>query len=85
MESGCSKVLDPDVGLGSSPGMVITMATGDKEASHLILYLTTFISSDLPLSTGHQPLCLSVFLSPIPPIHLLTIIATNFPELQCSR
>lgn len=81
MERCCSKVLDPDVGFGGSPGMVITMATGDKEASHLTLYLTTFISSALSLSTGHEPLCLSVFLSPIPPIHLLTIIVTNFSEL----
>lgn len=45
LEQSCG----PDMTLGSSPDLDITMALG---------FLTTFVSSDLPPSIGHEPFCL---------------------------
>ena len=45
--------------LSSSPGQDVTMAPGGKEAMLISLFLTAFASSDLPLSTAHEPFCFS--------------------------
>lgn len=45
LEQSCG----PDMTLGSSPGLDITMDLG---------FLTTFASSDLPLSIRHESFCL---------------------------
>ncbi|KAL6081661.1 hypothetical protein STEG23_005568 [Scotinomys teguina] len=55
---GCGCALDPDMALGCSSGLDISLALGDKQATHVSLLLTTFASSDLSLSTGHEPFSL---------------------------
>lgn len=54
----------PLVVLGSSPGWDITMITDGKRGTHISPFLTTFISSGMPLSTEHEPFYPT--LSPIP-------------------
>lgn len=78
--SSGSRATGPDVARGSSSGLDITMATGSERATHLSLLLTAFTSSDLPLSTGHQPFCLALSL-PYPTIYLFTIQACDFSSL----
>lgn len=80
-DSGCSRIMDLAMGLGSSSGLIITMAPGGKEAT---LLLITFISSALPLYTGYEALCLYVFLS-YHIIYLLTITVTNHSESQVTQ
>lgn len=43
----CSRATDPDMALGSDPGMDDTMALGGKQAAHISLIITAFTSSDL--------------------------------------
>lgn len=57
--------------LRSSPGSDITMTWGSNQATYLILLLTSFFSSDVPLS--YEPFCVSL---PYHTTHLLTIIMT---------
>lgn len=45
---------DPDMALGGSPGSDVTIAPSGKQVSHISLFLTTFISFVLPLSTAHE-------------------------------
>lgn len=56
------------------------MAPGGNQATYLSLLLTTFTSSDMPLSTAHEP---SVSFSlPYHTIHVLIIIAPDWRALQ---
>lgn len=81
-DCGCNRVMNPDMGPGNSPGPNITMALGGSYATHLSPLLTAFTSSDLPLSTGRELLCLSL---PQHSIHLLIIIVPNYPTAGTTR
>ncbi|KAL6054148.1 hypothetical protein STEG23_020654 [Scotinomys teguina] len=49
-DRGCSRALDPDMGLGRSPDSDITMAPDGKQPTLLKWLLTVFTSSELSLS-----------------------------------
>lgn len=52
--------MNPNMAVGSSPGLDVTMALGGKQATNIHPFLTALHSSELPLSTAHKPfrLCL---------------------------
>lgn len=53
--------MNADFGLGSSnPGPDITIVLGSNQATHISSILTAFTSSDMALSTGYEPFCLSL-------------------------
>lgn len=58
------RAMNLNMGLGSSPGTDITMFLGSKQATHLISLLATFTFSDLSLSTGYEPFCVSLSHTP---------------------
>lgn len=72
---GCGRATGPDMTLGSRPSPNNTMALDVKQTIHHSLLLSIFISLDLPLSTGHEPFCISVFSSPT--TYLPSIIVAN--------
>lgn len=51
------------MGFGCNPDPDVTMTPGGKQDTGLSPLLTAFASLDLSLSTGHEPFCLSLFLS----------------------
>lgn len=61
-DHSCSRAIGPDMNPGSSPDPDITMTPSSKQDTTLSPLLTTFTSLDLPVSTEHEPFCLS----PIP-------------------
>lgn len=58
LDTSCSRNMDPDMANSSSLGPDVTMAPGDKQATHISLFFTTFTSSDLSLCTGYESFCL---------------------------
>lgn len=57
-DCGCIRAMNPDMGLSSSQSPGITMTLGGNKATHISPLLTSFSSSDVRLSTGHEPHCL---------------------------
>lgn len=78
-DCGCIRVMNPDIGPGSSPGLDNTMALSGNEATIFNLILTAFTSSDMSLSTIYKPSC---FYFPYHTVHLLTTIVTTGLALQ---
>lgn len=60
--------LGPRLALGNSPGLDITLDSGDKRAIRISLFLTTLTSLDLPLFLAHELKHLSVSLPPSHPV-----------------
>lgn len=58
------RAMSTDMGPSSSSGPGSTMALSGKQVAHLRQLLISLTSSDLPLSTGHEPFSHS--LSPMP-------------------
>lgn len=50
-DSGCSRTTDPDMALGSSPGLDATLVLGDKQAFSMNPFLTALPS----LTSTHKP------------------------------
>lgn len=77
-DPGCSKTADSDMDLGSILGPDITLAMGDKQATHISLLLTIFISSVLPWSTAQELFC--HFFSYFSTIYLLILMGPTSTE-----
>lgn len=74
------RTIDSDMALGSGMGLDITLALGGKQASHISLFLATFTSPILPLSTTHESFCFSF--STFSTIYLPIIMApAHLPRL----
>lgn len=50
-DCGSGKATHPDMALGSSPVLDVTMAPEGKQDSHRSPFLSTLTSTDLPFST----------------------------------
>lgn len=72
-DHSCGRATDTHMALGSGLGPDVTMALGDKQATHISQFLPAFVSSDLPLSSAHEPLCMRPPL--VPTICLFNVIA----------
>ena len=57
-----SRTMNPDMALGSIPGLDVPLAPGGKQATNTSLFLTGSASPVLLLSTAHEP---SASLSPL--------------------
>ncbi|KAL6031566.1 hypothetical protein STEG23_032261, partial [Scotinomys teguina] len=76
------RAMNPDLGPSSSPDEDIIIALGSNQATHNSLFLTTFVSSDMPLSTGHEPVSVSVTLKSDCQIGELIILMKIYSEKE---
>lgn len=70
-DPGCGRTMGLDMVIGNRLGLEIIMSPGVEQVSHISLLLTIFISSVLPLSATHAPVCFSF--SPISLTHICSL------------